>query len=93
MLPRFANDGQCLYHQPCGVVGVFNGQLLLGGALWEECCQVDGFYARLMLGIGNGLGDMFAVRQDGQIVLFTIRETIASGSHLADEQRNVERCT
>ena len=61
MFPRLSQGRQRLHHEPCGIVGVFYRQFLLAGALREELGEVNGLDARLVLRIGNGLGDVFAV--------------------------------
>ena len=65
MLPWLSEGRQTLHHQPSGIVGVFNSQLLLVGTLWEELREVDGLHTCLMLGEGHRLGNIFAIGQDG----------------------------
>ena len=93
VLPRLADDGQRLHHQPHGVVRIFHGQLVPGSLLREECRQVDGLHTRLMLGIGDGLRDVFTVGQHGQIVLLAVGEAVAIGTDPTDEQRLLKRGT
>ena len=78
MFPRLSQDGQRLHHQPCGIVGIFNGEFLLGGACREQARQVDGLHPWLVLGIRHRLRDILLVGQDSQIVLFAIGEPVES---------------
>ena len=86
MLIGLAECGQRLHHEPCRIVGILNGQFLLRGSLWEERRQVDGLHSCFVLGIRNCLGDVFAVGQYRQIMLLTIRESVARGHHFANEE-------
>ena len=61
MLPWLSKGGQTLYHQPCRIVSIFDGQLLLVSTLWEELREVDGFHACFMLSEGHCLGDILTV--------------------------------
>ena len=87
VFPGLSYRRQRLHHEPCGIVSIFQGQLLLGSACWEQLRQVNGLHTRLVLGIGHCSGHKFAVGQNGKIVLFTIRETIARSRYLTDKQR------
>ena len=91
VLPRLSEGGQRLYHQPCRIVGIFNGQFLLVGTLWEQLGEVDSLHTSLMLCDRHCLGNIFLISKDGQIVLLAIRETVALSHHFADEEGNVER--
>ena len=87
MLVWLSQGRQRLYHEPCRVVGVFDGQLLLVCTLWEQLGEVNGLGACLMLRDRDCFGDIFFIRKDGQIVLLAIAEAVALGSNLTDEQR------
>ena len=69
------------------MVGIFHGQLLLRAALGQQCRQVDGLSAWFYLGERQCDGDVLRIGQDGQIVLLTVGEAVASGQDLADEER------
>ena len=86
MFAWLSDDGQRLHNQPGRIVGIFYGELLLSGTLWEKRCQVDALHAGLVLTIGNGLGDILTVGKDGEIVLFAVAETFAYRRHFTDEQ-------
>ena len=79
--------GQCLNHQPCRVVGIFNRELRIEDRRWYERGEVDGLRAWLCLCEGHGDGNALATGQNGQIVLFAITEVVACHRHLADQHR------
>ena len=84
-----AEIGQCLYHQPCRVVGIFHRQFAVRTVCRNQLRQVDGLRARLNLGEGHGDDDTFRSRQQRQIVLFAIAEAFAYCHHLTDERCDV----
>ena len=86
MFPRLTRGSQRLHHKPCWIVGIFDGQLLLCRTSGQQLRQVDGLHTCLMLGKRNGLSDIFTVRENGQVVLFSIREAFANSNNLANQQ-------
>ena len=77
LLVDIGHGGQGLNHQPGGVVGIFHSNAFAGLSLWLG--DFNGFGARSVQGEGEGGNHLFAVGQDGQVVLFTIAETLSFG--------------
>ena len=90
VLQGLTDGGQRLNHQPGGIVGIFDGQLLLRRTGGQQFREVDGLHPRPMLGEGHRARHVFAVGQDGQVVLFAVREAVARGDDLTDEELSVE---
>ncbi len=86
IVSRGAYGGQGLDHQPGGIVRILEGETAVLSVGRDEGGKVDVRRTRLVLGDGNGDGDLLRAGQDGQIVLLAIGEALAADGHLADKQ-------
>ena len=77
---------QCLYHQPSGIVGIFECQFAVGAIGRNELRQVDGLCSSMVLGDGQRNSHTLLGRQNGQIVLFTVGEALATDAHLTNQK-------
>ena len=68
---------QSLYHHPSGVVGVFDGEAIVGPVHGEKLAQVDVQLAWAMLCKGLRVGGKFGIAQQGQVVLFSVAKSLA----------------
>ena len=83
---RLTKCSQRLYHQPCRIIRILNGEFLLCSTFWEEFREVNRLHTRLMLGKRNRLRHSLLIRQDRQIVLFSIREVSTLHRHTTNQQ-------
>ena len=83
---RTAYRRQSLDHQPSGLVGVFEGELAALGIGRDERGQIDRCRTRLVLGDGHRHRHAFLTGQERQIVLFAVREAIATDGHLTNQE-------
>ena len=66
-----------MHHHPSGVVGVFDGEAIIGPVHGKKLAQVDIERAWTMLRKGFRVGDKLGIAQQRQIVLFAIAKSLA----------------
>ena len=86
MLTGLSQNRQRLHHEPSRIVGIFDGEFLLGSTCREQLGQINSLHSWFVLGIRHRLGDILTIGQNGQIVLFTITKTIATGYNFTNKQ-------
>ena len=90
LLDRLAEHRQSLDHQPCRIIGIFEGHLTLRSISRHQGGDINGLRTRLMLGDRHRHRDALCSRQYGQVVLLAIAEVLSTHGGLTDQERNIE---
>ena len=85
IITRTTYHWQGLNHQPSGIIGVFECQFTILAIGWNQLRQVDRLCTCMVLGDRYCYRHALRTWQDRQIMLFTIREVVATDAHLTDE--------